>query len=64
MSGEQISLHQKIKSRDNNKNNTRVDINVLLNKIRKDQKKQKYQNFVFIGLVSVAIVVSGIIISL
>ena len=42
----------------------RVDINVLLNKVRADQKKEKFENSIFFGLVAAVIVVTGIIISL
>ena len=67
MSGEYISDTEIITS--NDKNNTkksakRVDINILLNKVRADQKKEKFENGVFFGLVAAVIVVTGIIISL
>ena len=42
----------------------RVDINILLNKVRADQKKEKFENGIFFGLVAAVIVVTGIIISL
>ena len=42
----------------------RVDINILLNKVRADQKKEKFENSIFFGLVAAVIVVTGIIISL
>ena len=42
----------------------RVDINILLNKVRSDQKKEKFENSIFFGLVAAVIVVTGIIISL
>jgi len=41
----------------------RVDINILLNKVRADQKKEKFENSIFFGLVAAVIVVTGIIIS-
>ena len=47
---------------DNNK--PKVDINILLNKVRADKKKQKYENLIFVCLVSTVIVVTGIFISL
>ena len=67
MSGEYISDTEVITS--NDKNNTkktakRVDINILLNKVRADQKKEKFENGIFFGLVAAVIVVTGIIISL
>ena len=42
----------------------RVDINILLNKVRADQKKEQFENGIFFGLVAAVIVVTGIIISL
>ena len=42
----------------------KVDINILLNKVRTAQKKEKFENTIFFGLVAMAIVVTGIIVSL
>ena len=67
MSGEDISDTGIIISNDrkNTKKSTkRVDINILLNKVRADQKKEKFENSIFFGLVAAVIVVTGIIISL
>ena len=44
--------------------NRRVDINVLLSKVRDDEKKQKKENLVFFGLVASVIVITGVIASL
>ena len=46
------------------KESQKVDINVLLNKVRVAQKKEKFENTIFFGLVAMAIVVTGIIVSL
>ena len=42
----------------------RVDINVLLNKVRSAQKKEKMESTIFFGLVAAVIVITGIIISI
>ena len=42
----------------------KVDINILLNKVRAEQKKEKFENTIFFGLVAMAVVVTGIIVSL
>ena len=42
----------------------RVDINVLLNKVRLAQKKEKMESTIFFGLVAAVIVVTGIIVSI
>ena len=42
----------------------RVDINVLLNKVRMEQKKEKMESTIFFGLVAAVIVVTGLIVSI
>ena len=42
----------------------RVNINNLLSKVRADQKKQKKENLVFVGLIGSIVVITGIIASL
>ena len=44
--------------------NGRVDINVLLSKVRDDEKKQKKENLAFFGIVTLVVVIIGIIASL
>ncbi|MDA8834833.1 hypothetical protein N9N31_00700 [Candidatus Pelagibacter bacterium] len=41
----------------------RVDINILLNRARKEKEKENLTNLVFIGLTSYLIIVAGIILS-
>ena len=66
MSGEQISIERDIKEKgtDTNIKKKNVDINVLLNRVRADQKKEKLENIVFISLISVFVIITGVIISL
>jgi len=68
MSGEHASNTGIVTSNDAKKNTKksarRVDVNTLLNKVRADQKKEKFENTVFFGLAAAVIVVTGIIISL
>ena len=45
-----------------NKNN-RVDINILLNRVRADKKKEKLETFLIISLVCVSILATGLIVS-
>ena len=45
-----------------NKNN-RVDINILLNRVRADKKKEKLETFIIISLVCVGILATGLIVS-
>ena len=42
----------------------KVDINVLLNKVRAEKKKEKFENSIFFSLVVAAIIVTGIIVTL
>ena len=42
----------------------KVDINVLLNKIREEKKKKKIESTIFFSLIVTALVVTGIIISI
>ena len=42
----------------------KVNINVLLDKVRVARKKEKFEDTIFYGLAALAIVVTGIIVSL
>ena len=45
-----------------NKKN-RVDINILLNRVRADKKKEKLETIVIISLVSLSVLATGLIVS-
>ena len=68
MSGDQITnsefnqVHPTIKK--TFRKSKKVDINILLNKVRAEHKKEKFENIIFFGLAAIAIVVTGIIVSL
>ena len=72
MSGEQITnnsvetqtMEGELHSLKNSSKNQRVDINVLLSKVRLAQKKEKMESTIFFGLVAAVIVVTGVIISI
>ena len=42
----------------------KVDINLLMAKVREEEKKQKKENFLILGLISSVLVATGIIASL
>ena len=42
----------------------KVDINLLLNRVRTDKKKEKLESLLFFGFISLAVIVTGIIVSL
>ena len=46
-----------------NKKN-RVDINILLNRVRADKKKEKLETLVIISLVCLSVLATGLIVSL
>ena len=70
MSGERIvnsenqQSQHKLKETIRNIAKKKVDINVLLNKVRTEQRKEKFENIIFICLVATVIVVTGVIVSL
>ena len=41
----------------------RVDINILLNRVRADKKKEKLETFLIISIVCVSILATGLIVS-
>ena len=68
MSGEDI-INSDSYSTSSERQNTglskkRVDINILLNKVRSEKKKEKFENIIFVCLVATVIVVTGLIVSL
>ena len=72
MSGEQITnnsietqtLEGELHSLKNSSKKKRVDINVLLNKVRLAKKKEKMESTIFFSLIATIIVVTGIIVSI
>ena len=42
----------------------RIDIKILLSRIRADEKKEQVESNVFFGLIAVAVIVTGVIVSL
>jgi len=42
----------------------KVDINVLLSKVRAERKKEKFENSIFLSLIVAAIIVTGVIVTL
>ena len=63
MSTEVQSLENQTEpSRANNKQ--KVDINILLNRVRHEKKRERKENLLFLGLIGSVIVVTGIIASL
>ena len=69
MSGEQAiqdqSSNARLKTvRTRERIHHRVDINVLMAKVRNEKKKQSKENLVFFGLISSVVIIVGVIASL
>ena len=68
MSGEQTSInnnyHEEAGQTVSNTKSKKVDINILLNKVRNEKKKEKIEGYIFLGLVSSVVLICGIIVSL
>ena len=45
-------------------NNQKVDINVLMDRVREEKKKEKKENIIFLSLIAAAILITGVIASL
>ena len=63
MSTEVNSLENQIEP-NQNQNQQKVDINILLNRVRSEKKREKKENLLFLSLIGSVIVVTGIIASL
>ena len=62
MSGEQLT------AKDLNKNPTirssrKIDIHLLLSKVRQEKNKEKKENYIFLGLICGVVAVTGVIAS-
>ena len=67
MSGEQITakvINSTVKTQSIISKTSKVNINNLLSKVRKENNKEKKENYIFLGLICGAVVVTGIIASL
>ena len=67
MSGEQITakiINSTVKIRSIKSKTSKVNINNLLSKVRKENNKEKKDNYIFLGLICAVAAVTGIIASL
>ena len=67
MSGEQLTakeLNRKSEDLTFRKSSLRVDINDLISRARQRNKKEKRENYIFLGLVLAVVVVTGVVASL
>ena len=67
MSGEQLTakeLNRKSEDLTFRKSSLRVDINDLTSRARQRNKKEKRENYIFLGLVLAVVLVTGVVASL
>ena len=69
MSGEQLTAKESINTSEvqllrSSNTASRVNINDLLSKLKQEEKKEKTENYIFLGLICAVITVTGIIVSL
>ena len=67
MSGEQITAkvnNSTVKTQSIRSKTSRVNINNLLSKVRKENNKEKKENYIFVSLICAVVAVTGIIASL
>ena len=67
MSGEQITakvINTTHKTQSTKSKTSKVNINNLLSKVRKENNKEKKENYIFLGLICAVVMVTGIIASL
>ena len=62
MSGEQVAAKDLNKTRIAH-SSKKVDINILLSKVRQEKNKEKKENYIFLSLICGVVVVTGIIAS-
>ena len=62
MSGEQLTAKDLNKTTINH-SSKKVDINILLSKVRLEKNKEKKENLIFVGLICGVVAVTGIIAS-
>ena len=63
MSTENLSknLHHQLKHQEGKI--SKVDINILMDKVREEKKKKKKENLIFVGLITSAVIITGAIAS-
>ena len=62
MSGEQLTAKDLNKT-SIGRSSKKVDINLLLSKVRQEKNKEKKENYIFLGLICAVVAVTGIIAS-
>ncbi len=59
-----LKLNNSLKGNQDFNKPKKVNINVLINKIRADKKREQLESSVFIGLIAVVVITTGIVASL
>ena len=63
MSAENLNDNFEHKVRDQREKNPKVDINILMDKVREEKKKEKKENLIFISLIASVVLITGAIAS-
>ena len=63
MSTERLSENFDCEVKLQKKQNPKVDINILMDKVREEKKKEKKENLIFISLIASVVLVTGAIAS-
>ena len=63
MSAEHLNENFDNEVRAQKKQNPKVDINILMDKVREEKKREKKENLIFISLIASAVLVTGAIAS-
>ena len=59
-----LKLNNSLKGNQDLNKPKKININVLINKIRADKKREQLESSVFIGLIAVVVITTGIVASL
>ena len=63
MSTEHLTKNQHYEPEHQKGKVSKVDINILMEKVREEKKKKKKENLIFVGLITSAVIITGAIAS-
>ena len=63
MSAEHLNNNFENEAKIQNKQNPKVDINILMDKVREEKKREKKENLIFLSLIASVVLITGAIAS-
>ena len=63
MSAEHLNNNFENEAKIQNKHNSKVDINILMDKVREEKKREKKENLIFLSLIASVVLITGAIAS-